>query len=310
MKLINRYKNGNYSVFLFDNGTKIRVLPDSEDTFKPSFPENIDLKITNKCTVGCPYCHENSSKTGKCADLEKLMVSNFILSLNPGTELAIGGGGLSTVNRDDFRAFLKILEIKDVVANITVNAQEIARSRGFKTYLKSLIYRNEVYGVGISYCDEYFNEIEELVGNFPNNIVVHTIAGITTPEQYKKLAKLGCKVLVLGYKNFRRGEKYFEKFQTAINENLNWLSENITDLRDSFKALSFDNLATEQLHLKDKLDKETWEKYYMGDDGTITMYVDAVDMKYAKSSTQPVKERFDFNYNMEVTDIFKNIREE
>ena len=42
MELIHNYKNGNYSVKLFDDGTKIRH--NKEDNLTPQFPESIDLK--------------------------------------------------------------------------------------------------------------------------------------------------------------------------------------------------------------------------------------------------------------------------
>ena len=46
---IAKYKNGNYYVRLFDDGTKERFT--LEDEFIPSFPESIDLKITDYCDV-------------------------------------------------------------------------------------------------------------------------------------------------------------------------------------------------------------------------------------------------------------------
>ena len=45
-KILGKYRNGNYSVCIFDDGTKIRKTDDDE--FCPDFAENIDLKITDK----------------------------------------------------------------------------------------------------------------------------------------------------------------------------------------------------------------------------------------------------------------------
>ena len=51
------YKNGNYMVhFNTKNGTKIRET--EEDNFVPSFAENMDVKITDRCDGGCEYCYE------------------------------------------------------------------------------------------------------------------------------------------------------------------------------------------------------------------------------------------------------------
>lgn len=51
-----KYTNGNYNVTLsLKDGTKIRET--EEDEFIPSRPESIDIKITNKCDIGCLFCH-------------------------------------------------------------------------------------------------------------------------------------------------------------------------------------------------------------------------------------------------------------
>lgn len=52
--LIGSYKNGNYKVFIFDDGTMIRHTED--DTYRPEFPDSMDIKITNKCDMGCKFC--------------------------------------------------------------------------------------------------------------------------------------------------------------------------------------------------------------------------------------------------------------
>lgn len=51
---MNRYKNGNYIVTIMSDGTKIRMT--EADEFIPAFAENCDVKITSKCSIGCPFC--------------------------------------------------------------------------------------------------------------------------------------------------------------------------------------------------------------------------------------------------------------
>jgi hypothetical protein len=48
--LLAEYDNGDYHVRLYKDGTKVR----SGDGV-PAFPESMDLKITNYCTVGCKW---------------------------------------------------------------------------------------------------------------------------------------------------------------------------------------------------------------------------------------------------------------
>ena len=53
-RLLGVYKNGNYTVKILSDGTKIRET--EEDDFIPAFAENCDVKITDKCDGGCPFC--------------------------------------------------------------------------------------------------------------------------------------------------------------------------------------------------------------------------------------------------------------
>jgi hypothetical protein len=46
----------------------------------------------------------------------------------------------------------------------------------------------------------------------------------------------------------------------------------------------------------------------MGDDGGFTMYIDAVNYKYAKNSCMPEDERFDMN-GKTVQEMFKHIQD-
>ena len=62
MNLLGIYKNGNFTTKLFSDGTKIRETEDDE--FIPDFAENMDIKISNYCDMGCYFCHEGSTKYG------------------------------------------------------------------------------------------------------------------------------------------------------------------------------------------------------------------------------------------------------
>ena len=82
MKEITKYKNGNYDVTIFDDGTKIRSY---ENEAIPDFPESIDIKITNYCEINCKFCYEDSTTKGQHSNLESY---HFLLEQLPGgTEL-------------------------------------------------------------------------------------------------------------------------------------------------------------------------------------------------------------------------------
>ena len=71
------------------------------------------------------------------------------------------------------------------------------------------------------------------------------------------------------------------------------MSKNLPDIIDRFNTVSFDNLAIEQLDVHRLLTKEEWDEFYMGDDGTMTYYIDMVEQKFAQSSTASFEERYD-----------------
>ena len=67
--------------------------------------------------------------------------------------------------------------------------------------------------------------------------------------------------------------------------NQTMLMSHFNDFTSDFNTVAFDNLALEQLNIQDKMTKEEWDQYYCGDDGQYTFYVDLVEEKFARSST-------------------------
>ena len=72
--------------------------------------------------------------------------------------------------------------------------------------------------------------------------------------------------------------------------------------------VSFDNLAIEELSVKRLLSENEWNEFYMGDDGTMTYYIDMVERKFARSSTADFDKRYDLLDN--VDDMFNKIIKE
>ena len=57
--------------------------------------------------------------------------------------------------------------------------------------------------------------------------------------------------------------------------------------------LSFDNLAIEQLNIKRLFTDQGWNDFYMGDDFSFTMYIDAVKQEYAQTSRSKKRTKFE-----------------
>lgn len=273
MNLLGRYTNGNYNVHIFDDGTKIRE--NDLDNLKPSFPENIDLKITDYCDRGCLFCHENSTTKGIHGDI---LNQEFIDTIHPFTELALGGG--NPLDHPDLVEFLKKLRSKKILANITVNQKHFVEN---KKYVDFLVSEKLIYGLGVS-VTEVTDELLELLKENPN-IVIHVIYGVITEEEFKKLYDNNLKVLILGYKIFRRGEIWLSRKEEEFSVNSKWLFDELGEATKHFKVVSFDNLAIRQLEVKRLMSESDWNNFYMGDDGQFTMYIDMVKKEFASSST-------------------------
>lgn len=72
----------------------------------------------------------------------------------------------------------------------------------------------------------------------------------------------------------------------------NWLYENLADIIEKFKIVSFDNLAIDQLNVRRLMSDDEWNEFYMGDDSEFTYFIDMVERKFAKSSTASMNQRF------------------
>ena len=293
MGLLGRYKNGNFMTTILSDGTKIRETKDDE--FIPSFAENMDVKICNYCDMECKFCHEGSSINGKHGDI---LNEKFIDTLHPYQEIAIGGG--DATSHPDLIPFLQKLKERKVIANMTVNQIHFEKKQEL---IKQLVDEKLIYGLGVSLVNPTKHFIE-LIKQYPN-AVIHVINGVLKPSDIKALENNNLKMLILGYKHLRRGNEYFEEEQNDIETKQQWLYENLEDIIQKFKVVSFDNLAIEQLNVKRLLTQEEWNEFYMGDDGKVTYYVDMVERKFAQSSTVPFDKRYDLLDS--VDDMFKVI---
>lgn len=293
MELLGVYKNGNFRTIILSDGTKIRETEDNE--FIPDFAENMDIKITNYCDMGCPFCHEGSTTDGKFGDI---LNEKFINTLHPYQEIALGGG--DATSHPDLIPFLQKLKNRKVIVNVTVNQIHFEKKQEF---IKRLVDEKLIYGLGVSLVNPTENFIK-LIKQYPN-AVIHVINGVLKPSDVEVLKNNDLKMLILGYKHLRRGDDFYVKDHEDIVAKQNWLYENLADLVDKFKVVSFDNLAIDQLNVRRLMSDEEWDEFYMGDDGTITYYIDMVERKFAKSSTAPFDKRYDLLDSAD--DMFKKI---
>ena len=328
MKLLKGYENGNHIVKIFDDGTKIKEtghfeevclpgkkggykkwVPSDEDHFTYDFPENADIKITDYCDAGCAYCHENSTTKGVHGDLRR--IEKTLDSLHAGTEMAVGGG--NALAHPDLIWFLEKLKSRGVLANITINQKHL---RPYKDLICKLVAENLVHGIGISLVNSSNKDDFDFIDTLGDNVVIHTIAGVLDEKDFEVLK--GRKILILGYKDLRRGSSFLEKDFVNINHRMDmlrivWLPQ----LRKECKVVSFDCLAIEQLDPKKTLNisQEAWDTLFQGadtdvndKDGNITcatMYIDVPTMTVARMSTAALDKRYSFNGDENIGDLLK-----
>lgn len=320
MAILGDYVNGNHRTILYDDGTRFREtgsyvdgkwVADDADHFTFDFPESFDLKVTDCCDGGCPWCHENSIVNGKHGDLLKL--THMVETIQPGTEIAIGGGDLFTCpGIDDFLALLKR---RGIVANITVNQKHLGRYEGD---LQRLVQEKLVRGIGISLTDSSRIEDLDIIDRLGPNVVIHVIAGIFEDKDIPFVT--GRKVLILGYKMLRRGDLYLAdpmKYAEVVH-NMNLLRIIWQhDLAKECKAVAYDNLAIEQLEPKEELhipDTKYTHLYQGNDTGCFdadgkmtcsTMFIDLPNMQVARMSTAPLETRQPFTGNESIEELLK-----
>lgn len=293
MGLLGEYNNGNFRTQIFVDGTKIRETEDDE--FNPAFAENMDVKITNYCDMGCPFCHEGSTTDGKFGDI---LNEKFIDTLHPYQEVALGGG--DTTSHPDLIPFLHKLKERKVIANMTVNQIHFEKKQDL---IKQLVNERLIYGLGVSIVNPTEHFIE-LISQYPN-AVIHVINGILKPSDLEVLANKNLKMLILGYKRLRRGNDWIREDHENIMEKQMWLYDNLAEIIKQFNVVSFDNLAIEQLNVRRLMNNEDWNEFYMGDDGSMTYYIDMVERKFARSSTADFDKRYDLMDS--VDDMFRKI---
>lgn len=285
-----KYKNGNAIISISDNGERI-ITYDGE--LNVEFPLSIDLKITNYCSAPCAiWCHEQSNRDGLHGNLE--VIKSVISKLPAGVELAIGGGATQT--HPELLSFLEWVKNRGIFASATINSFHFATD----TKRVSEVIEAVNGGVGVSYHKAYLDAVKKL---YRNNFVFHLIAGVHTLDDFNHLRNVfpNCNVLILGFKRFGNGVQYAQ-YNDVDKNMLDWYRNASLLFGDGI--VSFDNLALEQINPQRFI--KDWRKFYNGDDGTTTMYIDAIKQQYARTSRSD--ERHMFDENSDIVEMFKAVK--
>lgn len=268
------YKNGNYTVVLnLGDGSKMRF--NNLDNLTPDHAESIDITISKYCEMGCQFCYAGCSKNGEHADI---MSPSFIDNLPPYTELALNG---NEPLHPELVPFLEKCKSLKLVPSITVNQTTFMKNIDL---LKKLSDDKMIYGLGVSLTNASDSFIKA-VQQFPN-AVIHVVNGIVNTGQLYVLSNKGLKILILGYKTVGRGIEYYGHNALMVEAEKSSLYNDLENIINEnwFDVVSFDNLALEQLEVKRLMSEDEYQRFYMGDDGKFSMYIDMVSKRFYKNS--------------------------
>ena len=298
-KIIAKYQNGNATVKIYEDGT--RIIETEDDEFHYDKPCNVDVNVSNRCLRGCKFCYNGSSPWGDNAPLRNFI---FLDSMIPGSEVSLSTGTLKQC--PDFEKILELCAKKGILANATFHEDEfIENFEQIKKWQEDKL----LYGIGISYshADDRLVECTRQI----NNVVFHVINGIFTEEDANWITEhvRNPKILILGYKTKARGVVYQQNYSDEIKAKQQWLYDNLGSLMKKVYVMSFDNSALKQLNVKRLLTDEEWESFYQGDDvngESGSMYIDAVKGKFARNSISDIQ----YDLTDDVKYMFRLIKEE
>ena len=289
--LLSEYKNGNATIKLYDNGTKIMETDDDEFDFE--FASSMDVCISERCDNGCQFCYANCTPDGKVATFDW----GFLNGIPAGVEMAIN---MQFPLPDGFEEFLKRMKDQGVIVNATVNQRHFEKH---EEYIAQLVDEHLLWGIGISLVKatpEFINAVKRF-----DNAVIHVINGVVTMTDLLMLGGKGLKLLILGYKDKGRGVAYHSQANAEVKRKQEMLRHLLPIFLHMFEAVSFDNLALKQLDVRRLVTDEEWEEFYMGKEASSSFYINLVNGTYSPSSLDTLELPIG---NLSVKEMFHNVK--
>lgn len=292
-----RYDKG-WQVFFNKNyGDKTRLAFDDKvgDYTSSTYPELVDLKITDYCPHGCKFCYQGSTKRGKHAPFEELKQIIETLAEMEVFEIAIGGGEPTLY--PNFVELLYFCKEKDIVPNFTsfnldwVDEEEILKAvidccgsfaisvHSIEMVKKIQDYYDQGYKKSIFYSKERDQSVQptaQIVLNTMPDEKAYEIIKYIIDETYLNLTFLGFKTTGRGQK-FKTYENDFEKYLKFL-ENRKFGADTV--------------VVQEYKELLDKMG--VMEELRVGEEGQFSMYIDAVKKQLGPSSYCNKDEMIDY----------------
>ena len=281
-------KLGYWSIFNKQSGAKVRMSFEQAgknvDVDKSTYPELVDLNITDFCDEGCAYCYKDSTTQGQHAEIDNIEGIVDVLAKMEVFEVALGGGDVMAHPR--FLDIIKGLSINGIIPNFTT---------------KNIRWLTDI---------ELYTPIFEHIGSFAYSVTkerdVHALAALLSvnnlpfekaaiqviigADPYNNSLKRilaaadihGFSVTLLGFKTTGRGKAFSDKKKLDGRKN-NWIDIVNGLLVDGrLPSLGVDTLLAKQYEAE--IAEMVPDVLYQTEEGKFSCYIDAVDMTIGASS--------------------------
>ena len=255
--LYTRRENNFTVVFNKRTGDKFRV---GNVSFGATYrPEALEIKITDYCSAGCPFCYMGSSTEGKHAHYYFLERIIHIAKKLGVFEIVLGGG--------EPLAYPQFKNILELCKNLNLTVNFSTRQWGLLKDWWHLLPLEYVSQIGVSIQSEK----EMLPFGRSWDVTYQVIPGIVPLPEVEKIIAAGRRTLLLGQKENPAG----------ITAPLDLVALWEIIERYPFKTIVLDTLLFEQL-------KESHPELESAEvEGVTSKYIDAVNLLYGKASYEP-----------------------
>jgi hypothetical protein len=279
---------------LFDRmwGTKIRLsFDDTVDMDKSTYPELVDLKITDKCGRGCSYCYQASTPDGKHAPYDEIRSLIGSLAKMEVFEIALGGG--EPTLHPHFLRILTYAGERGIMPSFSTRNLSWLNSESAEIFKK--------FCGAFAYSIDSASEIEALEKVFEgyklggacakNSVTLQFVLRPTTTQKdldaiFEKNQNHNFPIILLGWKPMGRAATPAVSSPSTVG-----LSGDSRCSIDWIKTLSHYRIsidtAVASLYKEEIAKSGAADWSYKIVEGAHSMYIDAVARKMAKSSYCP-----------------------
>ncbi len=289
-----------WALFSPSTGHKVRLSmhDDAPAYVKSTYPELVDIKLTDYCAYRCEWCYQGSTKQGKHGDIRDIKSLVDVFSKMGVFEIAYGGG--ETTEHPDFAEILRYTASKNIIPNFTTFGVKWSLD---ETTALAVVEHAGAIGVSVHQAKD-LNKIHKIRENLdqamknsgaeywglPSIMAQHVVGSVDLSETADLLERCweeGVNVLLLGYKNVGFGANVTPHDLTGLDVVLKLRQQkDRAHYNTRFSMLGVDTAFVQQFDpILEELDIPRVLK--TSEEGKFSMYIDTVRMQQGPSSYMP-----------------------